>query len=326
MNNNSTHPAKFMKAAVLHKFGAEDQLATESIPLPEVGDSEVLIKVEFAGIGPWDIFEREGGYAEMLEMDVKFPYVLGSEGSGKVVSIGKEVKGLAIGDNVMATGFLNPKGGFYAEFAAIDQKYATLVPPSISIEEAGVISGVGITALRGLEDVLQLKKDESIVVFGASGGVGHLAVQLANQIGARVFAIASGEDGVEMVRKLGIENVVDGYKDDLLSAAKAVEPEGFDAALLTAGGEAAKTIAQMMKADGRIAYPNGVFPLPESDEVQAVSYNGDPDADIISRFTHYVKNGNVRAHIDNSFPLEQASSAHLALKKHYVGKLGLKIS
>ncbi|WP_298833145.1 NADP-dependent oxidoreductase [uncultured Planococcus sp.] len=326
MNSNSGTPAEFMKAAVLHEFGSEGQLITESIPLPDVGDSEVLIKVEFAGIGQWDIFEREGGYAEMLEMNVKFPYVLGSEGSGTIVSIGKEVKGLAVGDKVMATGFLNPKGGFYAEFATIDQKYVTLVPPSISIQEAGVISGVGITALRGLEDVLQLKKEESIVVFGASGGVGHLAVQLAKQIGARVFAIASGADGVEMVRKLGIENVVDGHKDDLLSAAKAVEPEGFDAALLTAGGEAIKTIAQMMKTDGRIAYPNGVFPLPESDEVKAVSYNGDPDADIISRFTHYVKSGNVRAHIDHSFPLEQASSAHLALKEHYIGKLGLKIS
>lgn len=325
MNNNSTVSAGFMKAAVLHEFGTEDQFRIESIPIPEVDDDEVLIKVEFAGIGQWDIFERQGGYAEMLNMEVKFPYVLGSEGSGTVVSKGENVKGFEVGDKVMGAGFLNSKGGCYAEFAALDQKYVTHVPESVNTQEAAVILGAGITALRGLEDVLQLKKDESIVIFGASGGVGHLAVQLAKQIGAQVFAVASGDDGVEMVRKLGIEHVADGYKGDLLSAAKAVAPLGFDAALLTAGGETTKTIMQSIKTDGRIAYPNGVFPLPASDEFKTVSYNGEPDADIISRLTHYVKSGNVKAHIDKTFALEEASAAHVALQKHYLGKLGLKI-
>ena len=326
MNSNSTVSAGFMKAAVLHAFGTEDQFRIESIPIPEVGVDEVLIKVEFAGVGQWDAFERQGGYAEMLEMEVEFPYVLGSEGSGTIVSKGANVSGFEIGNQVMAAGFLNPKGGFYAEFAAVDQKYVTLVPTSVTAREAGGILGVGITALRGLEDILQLQKGESIVIFGASGGVGHLAVQLAKKIGAWVFAIASGADGVAMVRNLDIENAADGYKENLLAAARAAEPEGFDAALLTAGGETAKTVMQSMKKDSRIAYPNGVFPLPESKDFKIVAYNGEPDADIISRFVHYVKSGNVKVHVDKVFILEEASAAHVALQRHYLGKIVLKIN
>lgn len=325
MDSNSIVPAGFMKAAVLHAFGNENQLATEFIPVPDVGKDEIVMKVEFAGIGQWDLFERQGGYAEMLKMEVEFPYVLGSEGSGTIISKGENVNEFEIGDKVMAAGFLNPKGGFYAEYATVDRKYVTLVPTSLNAQEAGGILGVGITALRGLDDVLQLQKGDSVVILGASGGVGHIAVQLAKKIGARVFAIASGADGVGMVHNLGVKNVADGYAENLLAAAKAAEPEGFDAALLTAGGEAAKSVMQSMKKNGRIAYPNGVFPLPESKDFKTIAYNGDPDADIISRFVHYVKNGNVKAHVDKVFTLEQASAAHVALQQHYLGKLVLEI-
>ncbi len=324
MDSNLNMGKNFMKAAVLHEFGDENQLVTEWIPIPQVDDHDVLIKVEVAGVGQWDIFERQGGYAKMLKLEAKFPYVLGSEGSGTIVSKGKSVKGFERGDKVMGIGFLNPKGGFYAEFAALEQKYVTHIPPSISVEEAGVISGAGITALRGLEDILQLKRDESVMIFGASGGVGHIAVQLAKQIGAKVLAVASGADGVEMVRKLGIENIADGYRNDLLSAAKAVEPEGFDAALFTAGGEITKTIMQSIKPGGKAAYPNGVYPLPTSEKIKVTAFNGEPDGDIISRFTNHVKMGNVKAHIDKSFSLENAFAAHLALQKHYLGKLALE--
>ena len=181
MDSNSIAPAGFMKAAVLHAFGNEHQLATEFIPVPDVGEDEVLIKVEFAGIGQWDLFERQGGYAEMLNMEVEFPYVLGSEGYGTIISKGENVNEFEIGDKVMAAGFLNPKGGFYAEYATVDRKYVTLVPASLNAQEAGGILGVGITALRGLEDVLQLQKGDSVVILGASGGVGYIAVQLARK-------------------------------------------------------------------------------------------------------------------------------------------------
>jgi NADPH:quinone reductase-like Zn-dependent oxidoreductase len=249
-----------MKAVVLDRFGGPEELAMRNIPVPDIGSNELLIRVEYAGVGEWDIFEREGGYAETLGTKPEFPYILGSEGAGSVAALGENVRGFNIGDRVYASGFLNPKGGFYAEYVALDSKNVSCIPDSITIQEAGTISGAGLTALRGLDDVLKLEQGESIMIFGAGGGVGHLAVQLARNMGARVFAVASGEDGVAMVKKLGIDAAVNGRKDDISLAASSFAPDGLDAALLTAGGEIAEIAIQCVRTGGRVAYPNGIYP------------------------------------------------------------------
>jgi NADPH:quinone reductase-like Zn-dependent oxidoreductase len=315
-----------MKSVVLDRFGDFDELVLRDIDAPNIGSRDVLIRVEYAGIGQWDIFEREGGYAEMLNIEPKFPYILGSEGAGTVVAIGENVIGVNIGDKVYAPGFLNPKGGFYAEYVAVDYQYVSCIHDNMTIQEASVISGVGITALRGLEDILELKKDELIMIFGASGGVGHLAVQLAKIMGARVFAVASGVDGVDMLKNLGVDSVVDGRKDDILYAASKFAPEGFDAALITAGGEAVNSFVQHIRKGGRIAYPNGIYPIPQiRPDIRLNGYNGDPDPEIIHRLSNYINSGRLRVHIDQVFLLEDASKAHLALKNHYLGKLCLQV-
>jgi len=315
-----------MKATVINKFGGPEELTVSNVPIPGIDDNEVLIKVEYAGIGQWDIFEREGGYDKMLGLGSQFPYILGSEGSGIVCAKGKNVDSFDIGDKVYATGFLNPKGGFYAEYVAIDSKYVTKIPESITMQEASVISGVGLTALRGLEDVLRLKKGESIIILGASGGIGHLAAQLAQNIGARVFAIASGEDGVSVLRNLGVSTVVDGRKADVLSAAREFAPEGFDTALFTAGGELANSLVQCIRPGGRIAYPNGIYPIPSvRTDISLTGYNGEPEPEIIKRLNNWVSSGRIKVHIDKVFLLEDAYKAHIALSNHYVGKLCFKI-
>ncbi|QGU95424.1 zinc-binding dehydrogenase [Clostridium bovifaecis] len=316
-----------MKAAVIDRFGGPNELVMKDVPVPSIEDDEVLIKVEYAGVGQWDIFEREGGYDEMLGLHSEFPYILGSEGSGTIYAKGKNVGNFAIGDKVYASGFLNPKGGFYAEFVSIDSKYVSLIPDSITAKEASVISGVGLTALRGLEDVLKLKKNESIMVFGAGGGIGHLAVQLAQNLGARVFAVASGEDGVAMLRKLGVKAVVDGRKDDVLLATMKFAPEGFDTALFTAGGELANSLIQCVRIDGRIAYPNGIYPIPDTrPDISLTGYNGEPEPEILQRLNNWISSGKLKAHIDKVYLLEDAYKAHLALNNHYVGKLCFKVN
>lgn len=315
-----------MKAVVLDRFGGPGELVLRDIPIPKMGDNDVLIKVEYAGVGQWDIFEREGGYEEMLGMHSRFPYTLGSEGSGVIYDMGKNVKKFTIGDKVYATGFLNPRGGFYAEFAAIDSKYVSSIPGSITIKEASVISGVAITALRGLEDILGLNKDESIMILGASGGVGHLAVQLAKRMGARVFAVSSGDDGVSMFRKLGIDSVVNGRRENILLSASNFAPVGFDAALFTAGGEIANTAVQCLRTGGRIAYPNGVYPIPETrKDIRLIGYNADPDPEIIERLNNYINSRKLVVHIDEVFSLEDSYKAHVALENHYLGKLCLQV-
>src|ERR1700690_871287 len=101
-----------MRAAALERFGGLETITLQTLPVPEVGPEEVLIRVESAGVGAWDPFEREGGFARLFGTGEKFPYVLGTDGAGTVVEVGKQVKGFKDGDRVYATVLANPKGGF----------------------------------------------------------------------------------------------------------------------------------------------------------------------------------------------------------------------
>lgn len=315
-----------MRAIAIDRFGGTETLKLRTLPIPEIGPGEVLLRVHTAGIGEWDPFEREGGYAEMQGTQPAFPYVLGSEGSGTIVAVGAEVEHVKEGDTVYAASFLNPKGGFYAEYAAVPAEFVAHIPGQLTTEQAGVMSGVGVTALRGLDDTLALKPGESLVVFGASGGIGHVAVQLAKRIGARVLAIASGDDGVALARQLGADMCLNGRTDDLRAAAQAFAPNGFDAALLTAGGDAVEQIVSTLHKRGRVAYPNGIQPEPTvPDGIQVKSYNGEPDAEIIGRLNRLIMAGPFDVHIAQTFPLERAAAAHHALEEHYLGKLALRI-
>jgi NADPH2:quinone reductase len=182
-----------------------------------------------------------------------------------------------------------------------------------------------ITALRGLDDTLGLKSGESLMIFGASGGIGHLAVQLAKRMGARVLAVASGDDGVALAGRLGADKVVDGHKDDVAAAARQFVPDGLDTALLTAGGDAADKALTAMRKGGRVAYPNGVEPEPQAPSGVIVrSYDGIPDPQAIEKLNRLIESGPFEVHIARTFPLDQVADAHRALDTHYLGKLVLR--
>src|SRR5205814_3772398 len=178
-----------------------------------------------------------------------------------------------------ALALTNPKGGFYAQYAAVKADNVSPIPKKLTVEQAGVMPSDALTALRGLDEILQLKPGETLLVFGAGGGIGHLAVQLAKRMGARVLAVASGEDGVALVKRLGADVVVNGRKDDVEAAARAFAPGGLDTALVTAGGEAADRALRAMRENGRVAYPNGVMPAPKArSSVKVQRYDLEPNA------------------------------------------------
>jgi len=132
-----------------------------------------------------------------------FPYVLGSDGAGTVVAVGQHVSQVRQGDQVYALALANPKGGFHAQYIAVKADQVSRIPRNLTTEQAGAMPVDAITALIGLDDTLGLKRGESIMIFGASGGIGHMAVQLAKRMGARVLAVASGEDGVALAAPAG---------------------------------------------------------------------------------------------------------------------------
>ncbi len=253
-----------MRAVALDRFGGPEVLKIRSISVPQVKPDQILIHVASAGVGIWDVGERTGLLPQRYGIVPEFPMVLGSEGAGEIVAVGANVRQFAVGDLVYSHVWQrNPKGGFYAEYTAVDADQAARVPATLSVEEAGTLLIDGVTALKGLDEVLHLQPDQNLLIFGASGGIGHLAVQLAKRMGARVFAVASGADGVALALHLGADAAVDGHADEFVSVARAFAPGGFDAALLTAGGEAAESAITTLRAGGLVAFTY-VQPAPKT--------------------------------------------------------------
>src|SRR6188768_1489035 len=208
-----------MQAAALDRFGGIETLTLQTLSVPEVGPDDVLIRLEAAGVGSWDRGEREGRYAEYLGAPT-FPYVLGWEGAGTIAAVGERVGHFKQGDRVYAAAYAKRNGGgFYAQYAAVKADDVAHVPDELTIEQAGVMGWDALTALTGVDDVLHIRPGEALMVFGASGGVGHMAVQIA--------------------RRLGADAVVNGREDDVRAAALRFAPDGLDAGLVTAGGAAA---------------------------------------------------------------------------------------
>jgi NADPH:quinone reductase-like Zn-dependent oxidoreductase len=308
-----------MKAAVIDKFGGPNVLHVATIPVPEIGDQEILVRIHAAGIGSWDPWVREGGMG-----GTRFPQVIGSDGSGTVVAVGSKVRRFEAGDKVYAYTFDNPKGGFYAEYAAVPEEAAAPVPQNISMIEAGGLAACGLTALAGL-DALKIDKDLSLMVLGSSGGVGHIALQLAKRQGGRILAVASGKDGVALVERLGAAESVNGKTANVAKAAREFAPGGLDAVLAFANSPKLAEALKQVKKGGTIAYPEGVEPEPRGPAgVKVRSFNGLPDPNAFDRLNALVAQVAFRVEVPRTFRLEELPQAHRDVLKHHVGKLVVK--
>jgi NADPH:quinone reductase-like Zn-dependent oxidoreductase len=310
-----------MKAAAFDHFGGPEVLEVKSLPVPRPKPNEVLIRLNTAGIGVWDPEARTGE----LELGPKrrFPRVIGNDGAGTIAAVGSRVRRFEIGDRVYAYAF---EGGFYAEYVAVPADDVARIPRGVSPRQAGALGADGITALLGLEDQLQLKAGESVMILGASGGIGHIAVQLAKRIGARVFAVASKPDGVALVRHLGADAAVDGRADDVARAARDFAPAGLDAALVLSGGHGLDEALRAMKKHGRVAHPNGVEPPPRAPKgVRVRGYDGIPARKAFERLNRLIGDEPFHVELGHVYRLENAAAAHRQVGKHHLGKLALEM-
>ena len=256
--------------------------------------------------------------------EVHFPRVLGGEGAGTIAAIGEDVERFAVGDRVYAQSFMNDKGGSYAQYVVVSQKTVAPIPDGLDMLMAGGLPIAGATALSNLE-ALETGNETKLMLWGASGGVGHVALQLAKRMGASVFAIASGADGVELVKQLGADEAADGHSDDVVQRARAFAPDGFDAALVLVGGDNVQSTLSLVHQGGIIAFPNGVMPEPKAPNGVALKkVNADPM--LFDRLNRLVSIGEFQVCIAQTFPLEEAAQAEEAMKKHYLGKIVLRVS
>jgi NADPH2:quinone reductase len=322
--HHTMHVPRTMFAAAIDRFGGPEVLTPHALPVPAVDAGEVLIAVDTAGVGRWDADVREGFFAGRKP---HFPFVLGFEGAGIVAAVGARVRRLQVGDEVYSYNWQNPKGGFYAEYVAVPADKAAPIPRRLDLRHAGAIPITGLTALQGIDDALGLKKAETIIIHGASGGVGTLAVQFARLRGARVFATASGKEGVELVREMGAHAVVDGKRVDIDDQARRFAPDGVDAVLALAGGDALERCLDVLRPGGRLAYPNGVEPTPKKRRgITVIPYDGISGVREFQRLDAAVQAAKLKVPIAECYPLAKARKAHERLAEgHVVGKIVLAV-
>lgn len=318
--------ANTMQAAAIDRFGGAEQITTHEMSVPKVGRDEVLIRLDTAGVGVWDPYVRDGQYFEEAGGKPRFPFVLGVEGAGVIEELGEDVEGFSEGDAVYTYSEDMKKSGFYAEYATVKADRVARVPQGLDLEEAGAMPADAITALCGLE-ALDLMPDEKLAIYGASGGIGHIAIQLAKRMGAKVIAIASGRDGVDLVRKLGADAAVDGHGKGVAQAVEKFAPDGLDAALITASDKSLDAVLDALRSGARIAYPNGVEPEPKAPSgVTAHAYDGETTRERLQRLNQLIEAGPFAVHIDAQYALDEAAEAHRAVERHHLGKIALKIA
>jgi NADPH:quinone reductase len=226
-----------MKAVLLTGAGGVENLVLSDIPKPTIQHSkQILVKLHAAGLNPIDYKLRgRGGFK--LE---KLPIVLGCDGAGIVEEIGEEVSRFKKGDEVYFWhgGLGLDEQGNYAEYTIIHEDYAAEKPQQFSMEEASALPLAWVTAWESLLDRAHLKAGETVLIHAAAGGVGHLAVQLAKNLGATVIATVSGEDKINYVKSLGADHCIDYRKEDFVEATlKLTDGKGVDVVFDTVGGE-----------------------------------------------------------------------------------------
>lgn len=315
---------KTMRAAAIDRFGGPEVLTIHTLPVPEIGTREILIAVHTAGVGTWDADIRGGWWPEGRP---KFPIVLGTDSSGLVAKVGSQVRGFKPDDEVYAYSFANPKGGFYSEYVAVAATNVGHKPSRLKLKDAGAIGTTGLTALQGVE-LLGIRKRDPYLVFGASGGVGTLAVQFAKWKGGRILAVAAGKDGVRLVNELvKLDVAIDGKRDEIAEAVEKFAPDGLAGVIAFAGGEALDACVDRVRPGGRVVCPGGVEPAPKRRRgIEVDSYDAETGPEQFKRLNDAIEDCRLKVVISASFPLKDAAKAHERLASgHVIGKIVLDV-
>jgi NADPH:quinone reductase len=214
-----------VRAIRVHEFGAPQVMRLEEVPDPKPAAGQVVVRVKAAGVNPVDIYVRTGTYV----MKPHLPYTPGADAGGTVEAVGPEVKGFKFGDRVYTTGTLS---GAYSELALCNAAQVHRLPGQASFEQGAALGVPYSTACRGLFHRAKARPGETLLVHGASGGVGIAALQLARAHGMNVVGTAGTEAGLKLAAENGAQHVFDHRQHDhLAEAVRVTGGQGFDVVL-----------------------------------------------------------------------------------------------
>jgi NADPH:quinone reductase len=204
-----------MKAILVHEFGGPEVLGLEEVPTPTPGPSQVLVKVHAAGVNPYDTYMRSGTYA----IKPQLPYTPGSDAAGVVEAVGDGVAKVRPGDRVYTAKTIT---GAYAEYALATEAQVNRLPHNVSFDQGAALWVPYGTAYHALHQEANARAGETVLVHGASGGVGIAAVQIARAAGLTVFGTASTDQGLELAKREGAHQVFNhgeaGYQEEIRKA------------------------------------------------------------------------------------------------------------
>jgi NADPH2:quinone reductase len=323
---------KPMKAIRVHEFGGPEVLQLEESPRPQPGPGELLVRMHATGVNPVETYIRAGTYARLPQL----PYTPGNDGAGVVDQVGAQVSEFKAGDRVYTAGSLS---GTYAEFALCKKEQVHPLPANVSFAQGAAMGTPYPTAYRGLFQRADAKPGETLLVHGASGGVGLAAVQLARADGLRVFGTAGSDEGLKLAREQGAHEVFDHRA-----------PEHFGQVMKATGGRGVDVIVEMLAnvnlgkdltilaKGGRVVIIGSRGPVEidprntmqrDADVRGMILPNTSPAemASIHAALLAGLENGTLRPVIGKEFPLADAAQAHRAvMESGALGKIVLILS
>ena len=306
-----------MKAAFFMKNGGPEVMQYGDVPDPVAGPGQVLVDVHAASVNGADWKVRAGHYAPITD----FPYIPGRDFSGVVGALGAGVSDFAVGDAVFGVCDVGQEAA-YAEKIAIKSAIIARKPDSLTHAECAALSLIGLTALVSIEDTLQLKSGETILIQGGAGGVASYAIQIAKHIGARVITTASAANH-DYLRGLGADQIIDYNKLNFTGVVS-----GCDAVFDTVGGDVAKRSFDVLRPGGRAAFIASGNAAPASPRADVASLRPKVGRDRahLDRTMALVTGGAVRVPEITLYALSQAAAAHVVSEgRHFRGKLVFKV-
>jgi NADPH:quinone reductase-like Zn-dependent oxidoreductase len=245
-----TNEEDMMKAIVQDRYGTADVLELRDITKPVVGDDDVLVEIEAAGVDPgvWHLMTGLPYLVRVMGYGLRQPKngVRGRDVSGRVEAVGKNVTGFQPGDEVFGT-----CEGSFAEYAIAREDKLALKPANLSFEQAAVVPISGMTALQAVRDKGHVKPGDQVLIIGAGGGVGSFAVQMAKALGAEVTGVCSTAK-VDLVRSLGADHVIDYTREDLVEGDRR-----YDLIIDNAGNRSLAQLRRALAAEGTLVIVGG---------------------------------------------------------------------
>ena len=311
-----------MKAVIVREYGPPEVLAVEEVEKPEPIPTEVQVRVHAAGVNPVDFKTRAGkGMAGLLGEP---PVRMGWDVAGVVTAVPAGVTRFRVGDEVFGMPWFPRQAGAYAEYVTAPSRHFAHKPHALSLEEAGALPLAGLTAWQIVVDTIALEDGADVLIHGAAGGVGHLAVQIAVARGANVIATARAAQA-EWLRELGASETIDYESENFEDRAG-----DLDAVIDFTGTYGERSLPVLRPGGMLVSVPSGVsqdlLDLAKRGDRRATGFLVEPDPVGLAGLCHLVEDGRLEVKVDRVFDLEDAAAAHRAAEAgHGGGKIVLRV-